>query len=355
MNKEIISKYREDNITFLADLVPSKWKRVGFEFEPREYELESKAVVEVEGNVKYEYISSDNFVDDDRLGLDNYIKTLGKLYYNGGYSIEVEGKGNRAKFVYTEDNKDIIDYNFINVAEGAQVDLVFDYKTTEGLRSLRNSTFVIKIGERADVNIIFVQRTALDTDSFSSIVIDAERDAHIKEYFVELGGKIASSSNRVYLGENTISETYSIYLADRDRKVDLEYSAFHKGRRSESIIEGRGIVKDKAKKVFRGNLKFERGSAKSKGREEEFALLLDKGVKADSIPTLLCDEDDVIGEHAASAGSVNQNKLFYLTSRGLSPKEAEKLVILSSFKPILEKIGDKSLEEAVVEEIERRV
>ncbi len=135
----------------------------------------------------------------------------------------------------------------------------------------------------------------------------------------------------------------------------MEYSVFHKGRRSESILEGRGIVKDKAKKVFRGNLKFERGSAKSKGKEEEFALLLDKGVKADSIPTLLCDEDDVIGEHAASAGSIDQNKLFYLTSRGLSPKEAEKLVILSSFKPILEKIGDKSLEEAVVEEIERRV
>lgn len=356
MNREVLIKHREENLPHFQTLTPSKWKRVGLEFEVREeYELGTNTTVEVEGNIEYRSIEPKDIIKDERLGADNYIKSLNETFFNGGYYIDIKGKGNRAKFVYTEENKDIIDYNHINIEAGAEADLVFDYKTADGLRALRNSAFVLKAGEGARVNIIFVQRTAMDTDSFNSIVIDAQRDAHIKEYFVELGGKIASNSNRVYIGENTVSETYSIYLADMDRRVDLEYSVFHQGRRSESIIEGRGIVKDKAKKVFRGNLKFERGSAKSKGKEEEFALLLDKGVKADSIPTLLCDEDDVIGEHAASAGSIDKNKLFYLTSRGLSPKEAEKLVILSSFKPILERIGDKELQEAVEEEIERRV
>ena len=100
-----------------------------------------------------------------------------------------------------------------------------------------------------------------------------------------------------------------------------------KGRRAIGEIQGRGAVKDTAQKVFRGNLYFERGAAKSEGREGEFAILLDKKVKAHSIPTLFCNEDDVIGEHAASVGKVDEAKLFYLMSRGISEEEAKSLIV----------------------------
>lgn len=70
-----------------------------------------------------------------------------------------------------------------------------------------------------------------------------------------------------------------------------------------------------------------RGSSKSEGNEGEFAILLDKTVKADSIPTLFCDEDDVIGAHSASIGKVDESKLFYLMSRGLTESRAKKLIV----------------------------
>jgi len=86
-------------------------------------------------------------------------------------------------------------------------------------------------------------------------------------------------------------------------------------------------VKDTARKVFRGNMYFKRGAAKSEGREGEFAILLDKDVKVHAIPTLFCDEDDVIGEHYASIGKVDDAKLFYLMSRGLETEKAMSLLV----------------------------
>ena len=73
------------------------------------------------------------------------------------------------------------------------------------------------------------------------------------------------------------------------------------------------------------------------------------------MPALLCDEDDVSGEHAASAGQVDEDQLFYLMSRGFNLKEAKKLVIHGSFSPIIDRLGITSIQERVELELERRL
>ncbi len=112
---------------------------------------------------------------------------------------------------------------------------------------------------------------------------------------------------------------------------------------------------DHARKIFRGNLKFERGSTKSAGEESEYVLLLDENVRSDALPALLCDEDDVSGEHAASAGQVDEDQLFYLMSRGFNLKEAKKLVIHGSFTPVIDRVGIDSIQERIEAELERRL
>ena len=83
--------------------------------------------------------------------------------------------------------------------------------------------------------------------------------------------------------------------------------------------------------------------------------LLNDEIKADSIPTLFCSEDDVIGEHAASVGKVDEAKLFYLMSRGLSENRAKKLIVESSFRPIMDNIDDEKLRDKLFDELERRI
>lgn len=357
MIKEEILKHRESNSVALKDIPLTSWNRVDYKIEEREnYTLLQNAEIKSE-NALVKEITFDKIEADLRFELDRYINELNRVYLNAGNLIEsTKTKGLvRVSYNATKENPHIIDYNLIKVNEGQSLTVVLDYTSISDVKALRNSIYKVEVEENGELELVFVQRMALDSDSFAQVVIDQKAYSKVKEYFIDLGAFGLGSSNKIYLDESATAETYSIYLADGERKVDLEFSNFHKGRRSESLIEGRGIVKDKAKKVFRGNLKFERGSSKSVGRESEFAILLDKTVKASSIPTLKCDEDDVLGEHAASAGQIDKNKLFYVMSRGLSAKDAEKLIVLSNFKPVLDKINDAELEKLVLDEIEKRV
>ncbi|MNV83713.1 FeS cluster assembly protein SufD [compost metagenome] len=125
--------------------------------------------------------------------------------------------------------------------------------------------------------------------------------------------------------------------------------------RTKSDIETRGVLKDTSKKIFRGTLDFKKGATRSNGAEGEHVILLSPSVKSDSIPLLLCGEDDVTGAHAASVGKIDENKLFYLMSRGFNEKEAKKLIIEGSFSDIIDEIPLIELREEILDNIQRRL
>ena len=357
--KEIVINYR------LEQLEKNKGgklpiKRIGYEFSlPAEYKnfdnikLRDNSITAISIEEKLGELKNIKWEKNE-----TYLADLTDIFFNTGIFLGSEKSETKEVYINYDLNREnnlLLDNNLVVAERGSILNIVFDYSGGDK-EAVRNSLHRVLAKENSQVNIIYLQRTSDETKSFNSVIVKTERDAKVKQYHIELGGKVVSSSSRVYLeGDNTQSKTYSLYLADKKKKVDLEYSTYHRGRRSESVIEGRGVVKDKAAKVFRGNLYFERGSGKSRGKEEEYALLLNKGVKADSIPTLFCDEDDVVGEHSASAGQLNENKLFYLMSRGMSEKEAKKLVVSSSFKPIVEKIKDMELRNKVLKIIEERI
>ena len=347
-----IKKYRLEALEKLEKSDPPKWKRIKYQVSPREGYKEFKNV-QLEGEVTFTLEGTGLSKSDQRE--ESYLENFNRTYFNSGVVVEEGNRDIHIRYDMDNENNFLQDLNYIKVPEDTKVNIIFEY-SGEPDYGFRNTVSRVVVGRDAEVNIINLQRLGDRVESFSTIEIEAADRARVNQYHLELGGGVNGGSSRVYLrGENIQSENYSIYIADGDKKTDLEYSTYHCGRRGQSLIEGRGIVKDRATKVFRGNLHFEKGSGRSVGKEEETAVLMNKGVKADSIPTLFCKEDDVVGEHAASAGQLNENKLFYLMSRGLTEGEAKKMVAVSAFKPILEKLENKSIEERVLEDIERRI
>ena len=65
------------------------------------------------------------------------------------------------------------------------------------------------------------------------------------------------------------------------------------------------------------------------------------------MPMLLCTEEDVIGNHATASGKVNDKTLFYIMSRGISKKDAEKLIVKSNFNKLLNMIKDENIKEEI--------
>lgn len=105
-----------------------------------------------------------------------------------------------------------------------------------------------------------------------------------------------------------------------------------------------GVLRDKAHKLFRGTIDFQLGSSGAKGDENEDVLILGEDVINQTVPLILCAEEDVEGNHGASIGRPSDDVLFYLASRGLDEEEACNLMARAKLDALCSKIGDEELE-----------
>ena len=363
------STYRTDIFKKYSSVEKPSWKRVGYRYEePAEYRDFNNTVIKNENqdgltvkDIKDSLAELEKFKNDNEYGLGEFFKLQNHAFYNEGKFIKVDEKKEVKKPVYitystNKENSFLVDYNLIEVEDFAKITVIITYNSEDDAAAYHNGIIRIFAGQNSEVKIIKVQTLNTYSSNFESSKIETRGQGKVNYYSVELGGKVNGISHTSYLLEDS-AETYIWpgYLADGTRQLDLEYSLVFKGRKSIGEIHGRGAVKDNARKVFRGNMYFKRGAAKSEGREGEFAILLDKDVKVHAIPTLFCDEDDVIGEHYASIGKVDEDKLFYLMSRGLSEGRAKKLIVESSFRPILDNIDDETIREHLLDELEKRI
>jgi Fe-S cluster assembly protein SufD len=114
-------------------------------------------------------------------------------------------------------------------------------------------------------------------------------------------------------------------------------------------------MKDSASSIFNGIGKIEHGASKSNAEQESRVLMLSEKARGDANPILLIDEDDVTAGHAASVGRVDPLQLYYLMSRGISQKEAERLVIHGFLAPVVNALPIEGVKKQLTAVIERKV
>lgn len=247
-----------------------------------------------------------------------------------------------------------MDQTIIKMEKGSRANVAIVYDDVQG--GYHNGLIKIYADDDSTLNLSEVQYASHELVHIQNRVAIIKNRAKVSFATIDFGGAVIVTDYSAHLsGNESVSHVSSAYLGEQERKLDIGYNTYHKGVRSESLVECKGALMDSSKKIFRGNLRFARGAKRSKGRESEFVLLLDEHVQSEAIPALLCDEDDVSGEHAASAGQVNAQQLFYLMSRGFSLKEAKKLIIHGSFSQVINLLPTKELIDIIEEELERRL
>lgn len=122
------------------------------------------------------------------------------------------------------------------------------------------------------------------------------------------------------------------YLGHAQQQRDFNYVAHQRGRRTVCNLDANGVLAGESQKTLRGTIELVHGCKGSVGSEQETVLLADERVVNRTVPVILCDEDDVAGNHGATIGHVRPQQLLYLASRGISPDEAERLFITATFE-----------------------
>lgn len=249
----------------------------------------------------------------------------------------------------------IFDLNVIEVADGVQATVVINYEGGSE-NGFRNGYYYTEIGKGADLNLVKVQDFAGKTTNIESSKINMKEKSKLQYYPIEFGATTCLTSCSTYQKEEWSEVSiYPLFFVDEKRKADYEQNLIINGQNSLGIIKANGCIKDDARKVFRGNVFLNKGCKRSIGRFSDKSVIMNGGIKAHTIPTIFCDEDDVIGEHAGSFEPLKISELYYLMSRGFDKVEARKILVKSSFLPAINLIHSENLREKLIHKLDEKL
>lgn len=137
-------------------------------------------------------------------------------------------------------------------------------------------------------------------------------------------------------GENASVEIKGLVLGKGDEEKTLEAYITHAAPNTKSNINVRSVLRGNSNFSFRGNVKIEKGAKGSDAYLRSDTLLFDNAKMGDDTPALEILERDVKAGHAATIGKVDEQMIFYLMSRGLTRKTAEKMIVDGFIEPFKE-------------------
>ena len=215
----------------------------------------------------------------------------------------------------------------------------------------------IHAGAGAKIDLYVIQLLGSGFTCLNDIGGICEDHALVNLTKLELGaGNVYVGTSIDLKGTESRFDTHIGYHVCRGQKLDMNYVALHHGKNTESFMDVTGTLENGSKKLFRGTIDFQRGCAGSKGTETENVLLLGDELINQSIPLILCKEEDVEGNHGASIGRLDDKVLFYLSTRGISEEAAQQIIAQSRIDAICNRIPDENLRTEIHNfEQERRV
>lgn len=183
---------------------------------------------------------------------------------------------------------------------------------------------------------------------FTHIGGSCQENAQVKLTRLELGAdRLYSGVNMELAGKASGFQAQVGYHGKSGQHLDMNYVAVHKGKKTQSLMELNGTLEDGTEKIFRGTIDFQQGCAGAKGTENENVLLMSENVVNQTLPVILCKEEDVEGNHGASIGQLDDNVLFYLGSRGISPENARRMIAQARIEAICQQIPDEKVQALV--------
>lgn len=181
-------------------------------------------------------------------------------------------------------------------------------------------------GARIDITVYLTASDAVTCVEDSGFVLD--EGARVNVRHVVLGGGFTATGLAADLrGDRSRIDVDTSYLASGTQQRDFNYIIRHRGRKTVSNMDANGVLTGTSKKCLRGTIDLIHGAKGAEGNERETVLLASKGVDNKTVPNILCDEDDVAGNHGATIGHVRPDQLFYAACRGLSQEQTEALFL----------------------------
>jgi Fe-S cluster assembly protein SufD len=206
-------------------------------------------------------------------------------------------------------------------------------------RSFRNSVVELVVKDGARLKYVSIQETSQRRGTWNFVVNRAVvgRDATVTSVIVALGGgfnKANIESAMVQPGAR--SEMYGLLFGNEKQFFDHHTLQDHLAPNTTSDLLYKDALADGARSVYSGLIRAHGTAQRTDAVQTNRNLLLSDGCRADSIPNLEIETNDLRCTHASTVSPVDEDQIFYLVSRGLDRRTATQLILEGFFEPVLD-------------------
>ena len=242
--------------------------------------------------------------------------------------------------------------------EGASATYVHEYASpTESDQSMHSGIVEIHVAPSAKLVFVELQSWGEQVWNFTHERAVVGRDGRLDWIFGAIGSRLTKNFSEIDLvGQGAEGRMSGFYFTDGVQHLDHDTQQNHNAPNTTSDLLFKGALKDKSRSVWQGMIYVAPGAQKTDGYQSNPNLVLSEEARADSIPGLEIQADDVRCTHGATVGKIDENEVFYLQSRGIPQAEAEQLIVEGFFDPIMQRIPftrvRERLQQSIVDKLE---
>ena len=326
-------------------------------------EIEHNKIVIVNGKVQqlnFEYEESDKInitildILNQNLNQDNSLLSLNNSFSNKIHNILVKKNYSLKKplIIYQITNEKVSNTNInfqlnFDLEESSSIKII-NFSDDNSEKNFINNLFNFNLDKNAILKNYKIDKknnTNIKYD-YSSII---QKENSISETFIFSSGSdyVKNEVNCNLEGKYSSAFINGIHLLSKNKHHEIRTNTNHLYENTKSYQLIKSVIDDSSKSVYQGKIYVDSKAQKTDGYQLSKAVLLNEQAEFNAKPELEIYADDVKCSHGSASGSLDEDSIFYLMSRGLDQKTAKELLINGFLLDVVEKITDEEIKKLI--------
>jgi Fe-S cluster assembly protein SufD len=248
-------------------------------------------------------------------------------------------------------------HTLVILDDGAEATVLTENSSVdEAAGGLHCGEVQIVLGKNAHLRYVHLQNWGQSAWHFARQRAIVDRDSSLQWTVAAMGGRLAKVNQHVELvGEGASCQVNGVLFTEGKQHLNYNTLQHHRAPCCNSDFLYKAALQDKSRTVWRGMIKVDPNAQRTDGYQRNDNLLLSGNARADSIPGLEIEADDVRCTHGSTSGRVDEELIFYAQCRGFTRKEAIRAIVTGFFQQIFDRITIESVRDALAHAIARRV
>ena len=291
---------------------------------------------------------------------ENYLTALSTALFSTGTLVYVPKNVDAEDVTIrtTQHSQSLFNYTLVVTEQSSSVTILERQDTGESVDGDRYYSGIVEVATGENSHVQYGSLQDLDEETYNYTLKRGDADDYATVNWIEgnIGSRLTKSSVETELnGEGSETKTVGAFFGHDDQHFDIAARVWHNTAHTAADLVTRGVLDDEARSVYEGVQDVGRDAWDTNSYQRENTLMLSDDSEADASPKLIINNHDTEASHSATVGQIDEEDMFYMTSRGLDDESARNMLVEGFFVPVFEEVEVEELREDLELRVQERL